>query len=153
MKHILTYTQHNESFKDKRKELKLLNNKLKKYTYKDQEYSEIKNKIKNIEDDIAHNYEKGNTYAVGDVVMIRYWQTGDLTPVKIIKIKSKNSYVVDFSIEGSLFRNAPETSIKSTDIVGMYRSNDSPALQADLGVRQTDKISNDLVINGYPKTI
>ena len=153
MKNILTYEQHNESFKGKQKEIKKLNKKLGKLNFNDDAYVTTKQKIKKVEDDISHNHEVGNIYSVGDVVMIRYWETGDMTPVKIINIESKNSYTVDYNIEGSLFRNAPEASIKGTDIVGMYRSNDSPALQTDLGTRSSQKISNDLVINGYPKTI
>jgi len=153
MKHLLTYNELNESFKGKQKDIAKLNKYLKKLNFNDDDYLKTKNKIKKLEDDISHNHEVGNVYTTGDVVMIRYWQTGDMTPVKIIKVNSKNSYTVDFNIEGSLFRNAPEATIKSTDIVAMYRSNNSPALQTDLGTRQTDKISNDLVINGYPKTI
>ena len=153
MKNILTYKQHNESFKGKQKEIDKLNKKLKTLDFKDDEYVTTNQKISNLEGDIAKNHEVGNIYTKGDIVMIRYWQTGDLTPVKIENVKSKNNYIVDFNIEGSLYRNAPKSSIKGNDIVGMYRSNNAPALQTDLETRQSDKISNDLVINGYPKTI
>ena len=155
MKKILTYDDFlNEStFKKRQKKLNKLNSKLKKTDFNDKNYANIKKEISNLETDISNNHKVGNSYAVGDIVLIRYWETGDLTPVKITKILSKNSYYITHNIEGSLFRNAPDTTVKSTNIIGMYRSNATPAIHTDMNTRQTDKISNDLVINGYPKGI
>jgi hypothetical protein len=94
-----------------------------------------------------------NAYSEGDIVLIRYWETGDLTPVKIVKKVNNNNYIIDFKIAGSNFLNAPNQNIKKSDIIGVYKGNDAPAYGQDMALRKIQKISNDLVINGYPKTI
>jgi hypothetical protein len=54
---------------------------------------------------IKENY---TDYKVGDIVLIRYWLTGDITPVKIIEQKTKNYFIVSHKIEYSHVFNAPD---------------------------------------------
>jgi len=139
-----------ESFKETSKKLDKLQKKLDGLTLKDPEYGRTKKEVEKLETGITKKYNLGNQYAVGDLVMIRYHQTGDLTPVKIEKIESKNRYYVSHNVEGSLFRNAPDQSINVGDIVGMYKSNSAPATGSDASDREVTAISNDIVINNYP---
>jgi hypothetical protein len=67
---------------------------------------------------ITERYNKVTEYLVGDVVMIRYWLTGDITPVKIIEKISHNNYIVSFKVEGSHLFNANDLAIKLSDIIG-----------------------------------
>jgi len=96
--------------------------------------------------------ENSNQYCVGDVVLIRYWETGDICPVKIIK-KLNNSYEITFQTGLGEYQNAPNQVIKQYDIIGIQKSIAEPALNTLDIKKQYNDISNDLVINNYPKTI
>ncbi len=61
------------------------------------------------------------SYMVGDIVMIRYWLTGDITPVKIIKRITKNNFIVSHKVENSSLFNAPDQEIKKTQIIGVVK--------------------------------
>ncbi len=69
-----------------------------------------------------------NTPAVGDTVYIKYKNTQ--TPVKIIEIKKLDNdiiYIVSHNIELSEFKNDPDTSVRSFDIIGPYKGISTPA--------------------------
>jgi len=57
-------------------------------------------------------------YAVGDIVMIRYYLTGDICPVEIISKKSKNYFIVSHKVKDSHLYNAPDHGVKATSIIG-----------------------------------
>jgi len=94
------------------------------------------------------------SYAPGDDVLIKYWAAGgELVPVHIESV-DKGMCLISFGVEGNPFPGAPTTTIKTSDIVGIYRANNEPNMgTSDWVKRSTTKISNDLVINNYPKQI
>ena len=51
-------------------------------------------------------------YAVGDLVLIRYFLTGDVCPVRIIEKKSHSYYIVTHKVDGSFLTNAPDHGVK-----------------------------------------
>ena len=57
-------------------------------------------------------------YAVGDTVIIRYYLTGDLCPVKIIAKKSKNYFIVSHKVKDSHLYNAPDHGVRGNEIIG-----------------------------------
>jgi hypothetical protein len=63
---------------------------------------------------------------VGDIVYIRYWLTGDITPVKIVEKPSKNVFIVSHKVEKSQLFNAPNHSIKKGEILGLEKSVGEP---------------------------
>ena len=67
---------------------------------------------------INENY---SDYKIGDIVLIRYWLTGDISPVKIIEQKTKNYFIVSHKVEYSQLFNAPNHGIKKSEILGMYQ--------------------------------
>lgn len=70
-----------------------------------------------------------NDYTVGDVVLVRFEITnGDavLTPVKIIKRFTPNSFIVTHKTEGSQLVNFPDFKIKHRNIISLYRALDQP---------------------------
>jgi hypothetical protein len=77
----------------------------------------------NFKEFLNENY---NEYAVGDTVLIRYWLSGDISPVKILEKPTKNYYVVTHKVEGSNLFNAPDHGIKPSDILGMYKGINEP---------------------------
>lgn len=98
-------------------------------------------------------------YAPEDVVTIRYWLTGDIVPVKIKK-KINNQYLVSFNVETNPLKNAPDILIKKGEIIGDYAlTNDPVSFRNPMNVpkdfirRDVIKQSNDIAINGYPKTL
>lgn len=98
-------------------------------------------------------------YAPGDIVTIRYWATGDIVPVKIIS-KKGNKYVVDFSVDQNPIPNAPNLTVSSGDIVGEYSLVNDPVtfrnpmnVPGDFIRRDLIRQSQDITINGYPKTL
>lgn len=96
---------------------------------------------------------EGASYAPDDEVLIKYWATGELVPVKIVKL-DKGMAHVSFKIEGSAYPEAPDTDIKTSDIVSIYKANNEPAIGGQNVIKRTvTKISNDFVINNYPKQI
>lgn len=70
--------------------------------------------------------ESNNDYSVGDIVMIRYWLTGDITAVKIITKITRNNFIVSHKVENSQIFNAPNESIKKSQIIGIHTSVSSP---------------------------
>jgi len=72
---------------------------------------------------INENYDD---YSVGDIVLIRYWLTGDVVPVKLIEKVTKNYFMVSHKIEGSLLFNAPDHGVKKSNILGKTRSVEEP---------------------------
>lgn len=72
---------------------------------------------------INENYDE---YSVGDIVLIRYWLTGDITPVKIIEKQTKNYFIVSHKIENTPLSNAPDHGIKKSEILGKSKSVEEP---------------------------
>ena len=72
----------------------------------------------------AYIKENYTDYKESDIVLIRYWLTGDITPVKIIEQKTKNYYIVSHKIEYSQLFNAPNHGIKKSEIMGLYQSDE-----------------------------
>ena len=56
-------------------------------------------------------------YNVGDIVLIEYFYNDMITPVKIIEKLSKTKYKVSHNIPESEIKNAPDETIKSSDII------------------------------------
>lgn len=65
-------------------------------------------------------------YREGDSVMIRYWLTGDIVPVKIVKKKAKNFYIVSHKLEDSHLHNAPDHGVRGSEILGLYKGVGDP---------------------------
>lgn len=84
------------------------------------------NKLFTFEQYINESYKSGNDYAVGDEVFIRYDLTGDIVPVKIIKKKTHNYFIVSFKVKNSHVFNAPDMGIKKEQIIGRYKENGEP---------------------------
>ena len=70
-------------------------------------------------------FESYNDYNVGDIVLIRYSLTGDITQVKIIKKYGKNNFLVSFQTEDSFFVNAKDQEVNIKEIIGPYRELDN----------------------------
>ena len=111
--------------------------------------------IKKFNSFINERYQKSiNDYAVGDMVLIRYYLTGDITPVKIIEKKSNSYFIVSHKVEGSYLSNAPDHGIKVNDIISRNKSEDiadqeqtqSPKVKPDTSgfVPGWDSFSNDI---------
>lgn len=64
--------------------------------------------------------EYKNYYKEGDIVLIEYWYNHMITPVKIIE-KLKRGFKVSHNISDSKIQNAPEESIKSSEIISPFR--------------------------------
>ena len=99
-------------------------------------------------------------YSPEDIVTIRYWLTGDIVPVKIKEVLGKNLYLVSFKTQNNPLPNAPDLTIKKADIIGDYALTNDPVsfrnpmnVTSDFVRRDSLKLSNDIVINGYPKTL
>jgi hypothetical protein len=69
---------------------------------------------------------KVNDYQVGDIVMIRYWLTGDITPVKLIEKITNNNFIASHKVENSELFNAPDQEIKVSQIIGLYKGVGEP---------------------------
>lgn len=65
-------------------------------------------------------FEFKDYYKEGDIVLIEYWYNDMITPVKIIE-KVKHSYKITHNIPDSKIQNAPDETIKSSDIIDKYR--------------------------------
>ena len=96
-------------------------------------------------------------YAVGDIVMIRYYLTGDLCPVKIIVKKTKNYFIVSHKVKDSHLYNAPDHGVKGSEIIGRFegvaepinttdRTTENPRIQPNVSgmVPGWDSWSNDI---------
>ena len=62
-------------------------------------------------------------YNVGDIVLVEYWYNDMITPVKIVEKVSKVKYKVSHNISQSEIKNAPDETIKSTDIIDKLKIN------------------------------
>ncbi len=69
---------------------------------------------------------KVNSYGVGDIVMIRYWATGDVTPVKLIDKITQNNYIGSHKVQNSSLFGAPDEEVKVSDIIGLYQGVGDP---------------------------
>jgi hypothetical protein len=61
-------------------------------------------------------------YNVDDIVLIEYWYNDMITPVKIIEKVSKSSYKISHNTPQSKIQNAPDETIKSSDIIDKLRA-------------------------------
>ena len=73
-------------------------------------------------DDFLNEKRTECDYAVGDIVMIRYYLTGDVTPVEITAKKTKNYFIVSYKVKDSTLYNAPDHGVKATQIIGRFTS-------------------------------
>jgi hypothetical protein len=64
--------------------------------------------------------EYKNYYKEGDIVIIEYWYNNMITPVKILE-KQKKKFLVTHNISDSKIQNAPDETIKSSQIISPYR--------------------------------
>lgn len=91
------------------------------------------------------------TYAPGDIVNIHYSFSDVPIPAKIVS-KNGQSYTVDLNVEGSPLKGKENIiTIKSTDIISLFQSNSTPAMGQPLVDFKARDVSNDIVINNYPK--
>jgi hypothetical protein len=96
-------------------------------------------------------FEKQYDPMVGEYYQIKYFLTGDLVPVKIIKRNSNNTYLVSFDVEGSIAKGAPEASIKNSDIISPYQPIRNPVgsgfVSANTNMNtQQKQVSNDMYL-------
>lgn len=116
-------------------------------------------KIFNYNQFINEEVKTHNDYAVGDVVMVRYYLTGDITPVKIVSKKTHNYFIVSHKLEGSNLQNAPDNGIQVSEIIGRIKSvadpigttdryTENPHTQPDTSglIPGGDSFSNDISI-------
>ena len=61
-------------------------------------------------------------YNVGDIVLIEYFYNDMITPVKIIEKLSKTKYKVSRNISQPEIKNAPDETIKSSDIIDKLKN-------------------------------
>lgn len=97
-------------------------------------------------------FEASNSYAEGDIVLIKYWENGEIVPVKIVK-KSGPGYLVSFKTGLSGYDRAPDQVIKPYDIIQVYKSVAAGVVPNKALKQQSMTINNDLTINNYPKSI
>jgi len=91
------------------------------------------------------------TYAPGDVVNINYQYSDIPVPAKIIS-KNGQTYTVDLNVEGSALQGKGNAiTIKTSDILSLFQSNSTPAMGQPLVDFKARDVSNDIVINNYPK--
>jgi hypothetical protein len=60
-------------------------------------------------------------YKEGDIILIEYWYNHMVTPVKILE-KRKNTFLVSHNISDSKIQNAPDETIKISQIISPYRN-------------------------------
>lgn len=61
-------------------------------------------------------------YKEGDIVLIEYWYSDIITPVKIIEKLSRVSFKVSHNVSDSKIFNAPDEIVKTSDIIDIMRS-------------------------------
>jgi hypothetical protein len=59
-------------------------------------------------------------YKVDDIILIEYWYNHMVTPVKILE-KRGNKYLISHNVSESKIKNAPDESIKVSNIISIYR--------------------------------
>lgn len=72
---------------------------------------------------VNENYTE---YKIGDHVLIRYWLTGDIVPVKIINKKGNNYFIISHKVGYSPVFNGGEYGIKKSQILGMSKDQEDP---------------------------
>lgn len=87
-------------------------------------------------------------YAVGDTVKFLWAEDGQEHIGKIVKINSKNSYIVNIQ-QNNRWINEP-IAINNENILDITSSVGDPAQMNDYTKFKMTKVSNDLVINNYP---
>lgn len=60
-------------------------------------------------------------YKEGDIILVEYWYNDMITPVKIIEKVSKSRFKVSHDVEGSVIRNAPDETIKTSEILDKHK--------------------------------
>lgn len=60
-------------------------------------------------------------YKEDDIVLIEYWYSGIITPVRIVEKISKQSFRVTHKIDESEIFNAPDEVIRTSDIIDIYK--------------------------------
>jgi hypothetical protein len=111
--------------------------------------------INNYNDFLNETYKNTvEDYMVGDIVLIRYWLTGDISPVKILTKKTHSYYIVSHKVDNSFLYNAPDHGVNVKQIIGRYKKDmddeiiKNPKLKPDLiGISpgsDSDSISNDI---------
>lgn len=60
-------------------------------------------------------------YKVDDIVLIEYWWDDMITPVKILEQISPRTIKISHNIPKSKIYNAPEETIKTSDIIDYFR--------------------------------
>lgn len=103
-------------------------------------------------------FEKRNDYVVGDTVFIYLEEAGgEPIPVKLIeKYPNSKVFKASFAVEASPMYDEEQTiDILPQNILGRYSTTiDNPADKKNMALRRdAQKISNDITINGYPKTL
>jgi hypothetical protein len=90
-------------------------------------------------------------YKRGDKVVIKYYLTGDLVPVKILEDYGRKGYLVSFNVEGNPFQNSPNMRISKKDVVRPYKLTNDPVtfhnplnIPNDFIRRDMIRISNDI---------
>ena len=62
----------------------------------------------------------------GDIVQIEYWYNDIVTPVKILE-KVGRKYLVSHNVPDSKIQNAPDETIKRSDIISVFRKEIHPS--------------------------
>ena len=60
-------------------------------------------------------------YKEGDIILVEYWYNDMITPVRIIEKVSKSRFKVSHDVEGSVIRNAPDETIKTSEILDKHK--------------------------------
>lgn len=60
-------------------------------------------------------------YKIGDIVLMEYWYSDLIVPVKIVEVVSKTKFKVSHNIKESQLKNAPDEVIKNSDIIDYFR--------------------------------
>ena len=60
-------------------------------------------------------------YKEGDIILTEYWYNDMITPVRIIEKVSKSRFKVSHDVEGSVIRNAPDETIKTSEILDKHK--------------------------------
>ena len=60
-------------------------------------------------------------YKEGDIILVEYWYNDMIPPVRIIEKVSKSRCKVSHDVEGSVIRNAPDETIKKSEILDKHK--------------------------------
>jgi len=106
-------------------------------------------------------FESSSDIEVGDIVKIRFSPTGekslselvDVLVMDIIPTGRSKRFLISFKVENNPFYNCDNTTVGMSDILSVSQPISRPAASDKPIKTGVGKISNDLVINGYPKTL